>query len=295
VAVRLRPLNRNEQEDAWKVQENTLFLLDEMTGKVSDTVFQYDNTYGPETLTKDVYAQSAKAVLDSTLMGLHGTIFAYGQTSSGKTHTMTGTDADPGIIPLIVSELFERTETDKDRDYSVRCSYLEIYNEELKDLLGDGSPHLRQSLDEGVHVAGALELEVHSPKEVIEALQRGEVKRAIGATNMNVRSSRSHCVFRLFVSSTKAVQDGKTNRRRRGVSDVTVRRSVLTLVDLAGSERQSKSGAMGKRLREGSCINRSLLTLGQCIKALVEGGKRHVPYRDSKLTRLLQPALGGNR
>nr|VDD21378.1 unnamed protein product [Brassica rapa] len=189
--------------------------------------------------TIQVYEARTKEIVAAAVRGFNGTVFAYGQTNSGKTHTMRGSPAEPGVIPLSVSDLFEITQQDTSREFLLRMSYLEIYNEDIIDLLAP--EHHRK-------------LQIHENLEVIESSQK--------------------------------TQD-----------DDAVRVSVLNLVDLAGSERASKTGAEGVRLKEGSHINKSLMTLGTVIKKLSEGVDNqggHIPYRDSKLTRILQPALGGN-
>ncbi|GIQ80465.1 kinesin-like protein [Kipferlia bialata] len=148
VAVRVRPLSKSEgTENAWQIEKNSIFMLNPKTQKAQpDAVFQYDCCYGPETPTAEVYRRSAQSVLDSTLDGMNGTLFAYGQTSSGKTHSMSGSAKEPGLTPLLVNDLFDRIQQDCDTNYHVRVSYLEIYNEELKDLLSNATPHIRQSM-----------------------------------------------------------------------------------------------------------------------------------------------------
>lgn len=181
-----------------------------------------------------------------------------------------------------------------DREFLVRMSYMEIYNEEINDLLVPEHRKLQihENSERGIYVAGLSEEIVTHPEQVLDFVSFGESRRHIGETNMNVYSSRSHTIFRMVVESREKVDDSDS-----GDSCDAVRVSVLNLVDLAGSERAAKTGAEGVRLKEGSHINKSLMTLGTVIKKLSEGIKGqggHVPYRDSKLTRILQPALGGN-
>ncbi|KAG8090006.1 hypothetical protein GUJ93_ZPchr0011g27024 [Zizania palustris] len=202
---------------------------------------------------------------------------------------MNGSADQPGIIPLSVRDVFDTAREAADREFLIRVSYMEIYNEEINDLLTLGSQKLpiHESLERGVYVAGLREEIVNSAEQVLELLELGEANRHFGETNMNVRSSRSHTIFRMVIeSSAKNQMD----------SGDAIRVSVLNLVDLAGSERIAKTGAGGVRLKEGKHINKSLMILGNVINKLSESGKQrgHIPYRDSKLTRILQPALGGN-
>ncbi|ONM55045.1 Kinesin-like protein KIN-7O [Zea mays] len=223
-----------------------------------------------------------------------GTVFAYGQTNSGKTFTMRGSANEPGIIPLAVHDLFQRIQEHMDREFLVRMSYMEIYNEDINDLLVPEHRKLQihESIEKGIFVAGLREEIVTCAEQVMDFMSFGESHRHIGETNMNLYSSRSHTIFRMVIESREKGDDNE-------VEDFcdAVRVSVLNLVDLAGSERAAKTGAEGVRLKEGSHINKSLMTLGTVIKKLSEGIESqggHVPYRDSKLTRILQPALGGN-
>lgn len=235
--------------------------------------------------TQRVYESTTKELVDKALQGFNTTVFAYGQTSSGKTHTMRGTPAEPGIIPLAVSRVFELIEETAQRDFLVKVSYMEIYNEEINDLLAPENTRLtvQESREHGVHVVGLREEVVRSPSDVLALLEEGDGSRKVGETKMNKNSSRSHTIFRMSLASSAKVSDGES-----------IWMSALTLVDLAGSERISKTGAEGMRKKEGAAINKSLLTLGTVINKLAEGALGHVPYRDSKLTRILQPSLGGN-
>ncbi|XP_047047889.1 kinesin-like protein KIN-7I isoform X2 [Lolium rigidum] len=207
---------------------------------------------------------------------------------------MRGSANEPGIIPLAVHDLFRSIQEHMDREFLVRMSYMEIYNEEINDLLVPEHRKLQihENYERGIYVAGLREEIVTYPEQVLDFVSFGESHRHIGETNMNVYSSRSHTIFRMVIESRE-----KADETEAGDSCDAVRVSVLNLVDLAGSERAAKTGAEGVRLKEGSHINKSLMTLGTVIKKLSEGVKGqggHVPYRDSKLTRILQPALGGN-
>ncbi|CAN1775923.1 Kinesin-like protein KIN-7N [Linum perenne] len=223
-----------------------------------------------------------------------GTVFAYGQTSSGKTFTMNGSEKDPGVIHRAVRDIFDKTQAISDREFLIRVSYMEIYNEEINDLFAVENQKLpiHESLERGIFVAGLREEIVNSAEQVLKLMESGEVNRHFGETNMNARSSRSHTIFRMVIESKGKVSNSSSDYS----SSDAVRVSVLNLVDLAGSERIAKTGAGGVRLKEGKYINKSLMALGNVINKLSDGGKQraHIPYRDSKLTRILQPALGGN-
>ncbi|KAF3789854.1 Kinesin-related protein 4 [Nymphaea thermarum] len=290
VMVRIRPLDSLEEAKAslWRVSGNTISLHNQ------PTKFDFDRIFKEESKNSDIYQARAKDIVRATVRGFNGTVFAYGQTNSGKTHTMRGKPTEPGVIPLAVNDLFHVISEVEDREFLLRMSYMEIYNEEINDLLVPEHRKLQihESLERGIFVAGLREEIVVSPEQVLEFMEFGESHRHIGETNMNVYSSRSHTIFRMIIES----------RERHDGCDAespcdAVRVSVLNLVDLAGSERVAKTGAEGVRLKEGSHINRSLMTLGTVINKLSEGAESvggHVPYRDSKLTRILQPALGGN-
>ncbi|KMT15139.1 hypothetical protein BVRB_3g062560 isoform B [Beta vulgaris subsp. vulgaris] len=284
VTVRARPLSSEDAKSSpWKISGNSILFLN------SFSKFDFDRIFGEECKTKEVYEARTKEIVSAAVGGFNGTVFAYGQTNSGKTHTMRGSSSEPGVIPLAVRELFDMIQEVPDREFLLRMSYLEIYNEEINDLLADSRYFLSQR---GIFVAGLREEIVVSPEQVLDLMDFGESHRHIGETNMNLHSSRSHTIFRMIIESRDKAGDEEPEN-----SCDAVRVSVLNLVDLAGSERAAKTGAEGVRLKEGSHINKSLMTLGTVIKKLSEGAESqgsHVPYRDSKLTRILQPALGGN-
>ncbi|VAI32737.1 unnamed protein product [Triticum turgidum subsp. durum] len=289
VTVRARPLPPEDaQSSPWRISGNAVAL----TAQPS-TRFEFDRIFVEDCHTADVYGARTKHIVDSAVQGFNGTVFAYGQTNSGKTYTMRGSANEPGIIPLAVHDLFRTIQQHMDREFLVRMSYMEIYNEEINDLLVPEHRKLQihENYERGIYVAGLSEEIVTCPEQVLKFVSFGESHRHIGETNMNVYSSRSHTIFRMVIESRDKADDSDTD------SCDAVRVSVLNLVDLAGSERAAKTGAEGVRLKEGSHINKSLMTLGTVIKKLSEGIKGqggHVPYRDSKLTRILQPALGGN-
>lgn len=248
-------------------------------------MFTFDHVFDQEATTIQIYRAVARDITSSALDGFNGTIFAYGQTSSGKTHTMYGSKDSPGIIPIAIRDIFSAIESQPTkREYLVRISYMEIYLESVYDLFRkekqNQNLNIREDFDRNVYVDGLTEHVVTSADQVLKQLATGEENRHIGSTNMNERSSRSHTIFRMTIES-------------RG-QDCSIRASTLNLVDLAGSERLGKTRAEGVSKVEGAAINTSLLTLGTVISKLSEGNHSHIPYRDSKLTRILQNSLGGN-
>ncbi|XP_058202133.1 kinesin-like protein KIN-7O [Rhododendron vialii] len=289
VTVRTRPLSpEDDKTSPWRISGKSISNLNH------SSKFEFDRIFGESCKTQEVYEARTKNIVADAVCGYNGTVFAYGQTNSGKTHTMRGSTAEPGVIPRAVHDLFGLIQEDTDREFLLRMSYMEIYNEEIIDLLAPEHRKLQihENLERGIFVAGLREETVASPEKVLEFMEFGESHRHIGETNMNLSSSRSHTIFHMIIESRNRCEDKDV-----GSSCDAVRVSVLNLVDLAGSERAAKTGAEGVRLKEGSHINKSLMTLGTVIKKLSEGaGSKggHVRYRDSKLTRILQPALGGN-
>jgi kinesin family protein 5 len=236
----------------------------------------------------DVFDYSIRSTVDDILNGYNGTVFAYGQTGAGKSYTMMGSDIDDeagrGVIPRIIQQVFASIMTSPSNiEYTVRVSYMEIYMERIRDLLMPQNDNLpvHEEKNRGVYVKGLLEVYVASDDEVYEVLRRGGTARAVSATNMNAESSRSHSIFVVTVSQ-KNVETGSQKSGQ------------LFLVDLAGSEKVGKTGASGQTLEEAKKINKSLSALGMVINSLTDGKSSHIPYRDSKLTRILQESLGGN-
>ena len=226
--------------------------------------------------------------MDDILNGYNGTVFAYGQTGAGKSYTMMGSDIDDdaakGIIPRIVEQIFASILASPGNiEYTVRVSYMEIYMERIRDLLQPQNDNLpvHEEKSRGVYVKGLLEIYVSSVQEVYEVMRRGGAARATAATNMNQESSRSHSIFVITITQ-KNVETGSAKSGQ------------LFLVDLAGSEKVGKTGASGQTLEEAKKINKSLSALGMVINSLTDGKSTHIPYRDSKLTRILQESLGGN-
>ncbi|ESQ29563.1 hypothetical protein EUTSA_v10023277mg [Eutrema salsugineum] len=292
VAVRVRPPAPESSPEngstLWKVEDNRISLYKSLDTPISTASYAFDHVFDERSTNASVYELLTKDIIHAAVEGFNGTAFAYGQTSSGKTFTMTGSESDPGIIRRSVRDVFDRIHLISDREFLIRVSYMEIYNEEINDLLAVENQRLQihEHLERGVFVAGLKEEIVSDAEQILKLIDSGEVNRHFGETNMNVHSSRSHTIFRMVIESR-----GKEN----GSSDA-IRVSVLNLVDLAGSERIAKTGAGGVRLTEGKYINKSLMILGNVINKLSESAKlrAHIPYRDSKLTRILQPALGGN-
>lgn len=306
VAVRVRPLNEREKSlgagpagTAWALTPTSMTQLYEQR-PVSGNSFAFDHVFLQDVNNEQVYKELAAPVVLSTVEGVNGVIFAYGQTAAGKTHTMLGNESDPGITRRAINELFAAILTTKNRGFLLRASYIEIYNEVIKDLLVGGGDNLKiheDVVNKRVYVNSKEDI-VTSVNDVMAMLAAGEQTRAVGVTNMNERSSRSHTIFTLRVESRQihSMTDGDALDDDPD-DGVAVRSSSLTLVDLAGSERVAFTKAEGQRLKEGGHINKSLLTLGTVINKLSSGESRsaaHIPYRDSKLTRILQPALGGN-
>ncbi|XP_078580045.1 uncharacterized protein LOC144864124 isoform X3 [Branchiostoma floridae x Branchiostoma japonicum] len=293
VAIRVRPLIARERKTGaqmfWSCDTKQIFQLG-ADGKQLGLGHFFDRVFDHEETTQDVYDEIAQPIIESVMEGYNGTIFAYGQTSSGKTYTMMGDGKTEGIIPYAIDDMFHYIDQHPDREYLFRVSFMEIYNEAVSDLLAvkDAKPgglQIREHLEGGVYVANLEEKLVRSKDEVLEWMKKGEKRRHVAGTNMNERSSRSHTIFRVIIES-----------REQGAKDDAVNVSQLNLVDLAGSERASQTGAEGQRLKESGAINQSLLTLSNVIRKLSECPPEgaYIAYRDSKLTRILQMSLGGN-
>jgi kinesin family protein 5 len=251
--------------------------------------FTFDRVFDMRSKQKDIFDFSIKPTVDDILNGYNGTVFAYGQTGAGKSFTMMGAgdienEETRGIIPRIVAQIFESIlQSPSNIEYTVRVSYMEIYMERIRDLLNPANDNLpiHEEKNRGVYVKGLLEIYVSSVEEVYEVMRRGGSARAVSATNMNQESSRSHSIFVVTINQ-KNVETG------------SLKTGSLYLVDLAGSEKVGKTGATGQTLEEAKKINKSLSALGMVINSLTDGKSSYVPYRDSKLTRILQESLGGN-
>ncbi|MCJ1435335.1 Kinesin heavy chain [Xylographa pallens] len=259
-----------------------------ITSKEAEAAFTFDRVFNTNSRQADVFNFSIRSTVDDILNGYNGTVFAYGQTGAGKSYTMMGSDIDDedskGIIPRIVEQIFESILASPGNiEYTVRVSYMEIYMERIRDLLQPQNDNLpvHEEKSRGVYVKGLLEIYVSSVQEVYEVMRRGGAARATAATNMNQESSRSHSIFVVTITQ-KNVETGSAKSGQ------------LFLVDLAGSEKVGKTGASGQTLEEAKKINKSLSALGMVINSLTDGKSTHIPYRDSKLTRILQESLGGN-
>ncbi|KAK6916622.1 Kinesin motor domain [Dillenia turbinata] len=297
VTIRFRPLNEREfqrgDEIAWYADGDKIARNEYNPA----TAYAFDKVFGPSTSSQEVYDVAAQPVVKAAMEGVNvnnftltlsmdginaGTVFAYGVTSSGKTHTMHGDQNSPGIIPLAIKDVFSIIQDTPGREFLLRVSYLEIYNEVINDLLDPTGQNLRVREDaQGTYVEGIKEEVVLSPGHALSFIAAGEEHRHVGSNNFNLLSSRSHTIFTLMIESSA-----------HGDEYDGVIFSQLHLIDLAGSE-SSKTETTGLRRKEGSYINKSLLTLGTVIGKLSEGKSSHVPYRDSKLTRLLQSSLSG--
>jgi kinesin family protein 18/19 len=258
--------------------------------RVKDQTFAFDRIFDQNASQGEVYESTTRSLLDNVLDGYNATVFAYGATGCGKTHTITGTAQQPGIIFLTMQELFERIdERSAEKSTEISLSYLEIYNETIRDLLVPGGTKgglmLREDTNQSVSVAGLSSHHPHNVEQVMDMIMRGNECRTMSPTEANATSSRSHAVLQINIAQKD---------RNADVNEPHTM-ATLSIIDLAGSERASATKNRGERLFEGANINKSLLALGSCINALCDPRKRnHIPYRNSKLTRLLKFALGGN-
>ncbi|KAJ9116916.1 hypothetical protein QFC22_004573 [Naganishia vaughanmartiniae] len=310
VTVRIRPLASMNPHDAnaWSTPVDAGHPLPRTIRLADGTRKEwcFDQILPPATTNHQTYLSSALPHVRSAMQGFNAVCFAYGQTGSGKSHTMAGTVGDPGVVPLAVDEIFRIIREGRDREWVLRASYLELYNEMLVDLLTPPGPggtttggeiQILNGKKEGeVQINGLTEMIVTNVAEVKKVLSIGDGRRRTGCTDWNERSSRSHSVFRIVIESrskSNTLED-EMNTRNRGKNQAT-RISTLSLIDLAGSE---KATASKERNAEGRYINQSLLTLKNVISKLAEQSAKkttgHIPYRDSKLTRLLQPSLSGD-
>jgi len=297
VVFRVRPLNEKEKQNSCKIatiaheREGVIEIRNLLSDGdcESSKTFAFDAVFSEESSQRHIYDVCAAPVVQSVLEGYNGTIFAYGQTGAGKTHTMEGVNEPEslkGIIPNAFEHIFDHIALNGSKDkYLVRASYFEIYKEEIRDLLSQSPQRLelKETESGAVYVKDLTDFVVKSVSDIDHVLQQGKKYRSVGATLMNAGSSRSHAIFSIVIECCST--DGQ---------DEHIRVGKLNLVDLAGSERQSKTGATGERLKEATKINLSLSALGNVISALVDGKSNHIPYRDSKLTRILQDSLGGN-
>lgn len=302
VAVKCRPLTERERgRDIVRVKNNTEVVvldpdlskdyLDRIQNRTKEKKYCFDHAFGPQCSNLDTYQKCISNIISGVVQGLNATVFAYGSTGSGKTYTMVGSQHDPGLMVLSLHTIFDLIKREKGSDeFEVTCSYLEVYNEVIYDLLekssSSGSLELREDPEQGIIVVGLRCIKVHSAVKILELLNLGNSRRKTESTEVNATSSRSHAVLEITVK-----------RKQRNKYKNQVLRGKLALVDLAGSERASETNSGGQKLRDGANINRSLLALANCINALGKQQKKglaYVPYRNSKLTRILKDGLSGN-
>jgi kinesin family protein 18/19 len=302
VCVRCRPISRREVENSnvetIKILNNKMIVvIDPIEYNGHEEVFKnrsreqhyaFDFAFDRNSTQQEVYDNSSKFLIQGVIQGFNATVLAYGATGAGKTYTMLGTGKEPGIMVRSLGDLFSLISSMKEKDFKVKLSYVEVYNENLRDLLGNGENlDLREDPTKGSVIVGLKEIEVIDSTQVFELLLKGNKNRSTESTNMNETSSRSHAVLQILVES-------KSSTSSKGEFSS----AKFILVDLAGSERAANTQNTGLRLIEGANINKSLLSLGNCINALVEisngSTKSFIPWRDSKLTRILKDSLGGN-
>ena len=290
VVCRIRPQNQKEAAIGGFMCVRHTDQTCETTTEDGVYNFTFDRVFGPESTQVSIFEYTAIPLIGDVLNGYNSTIFAYGQTSSGKTFTMEGPDIHDeqyrGIIPRTVEALFAGvTEADENIEFTFKVSYIEIYLEKVRDLLDSHrvktNLQVREDKVKGIYIAGVTEEYVTSQEELLGIMSAGAMNRAVAATGMNEGSSRSHSVFTITIS-------------QRDVTTASTKSGKLVLVDLAGSEMVRKTNASGQQLEEAKTINKSLSALGQVIMALTDDKATHIPYRDSKLTRILQDSLGGN-
>ncbi|KAF8394469.1 hypothetical protein HHK36_020677 [Tetracentron sinense] len=294
VCARFRPLSSKEKRDHGDVicirsidAENFVFK-DE---KDEDFTFCFDRVFYPGSEQVDVYEFLAQPIVRDAVNAINGTIITYGQTGAGKTYSIEGPSIlgcdeqkKEGLLPRVVGELFECLKSaDEMIKYTVKLSMVEIYMEKVRDLfdLSKDNLHIKEGKVQGIFLSGVTEISILDPEEALRSLSSGIANRAVGETLMNMASSRSHCVYIFTV-------------RQESTKDRRMKTGKLILVDLAGSEKVEKTGAEGRVLEEAKTINKSLSALGNVINALTgstPGKVNHIPYRDSKLTRILQDAL----
>ena len=305
VAVRVRPLLPNDRaanaKSIVKVLDSKLVILMDPGNTASDDFLRlnksrekrwaFDLAFDETADQRTVYEQTTKGIIDGVCQGVNACVFTYGATGAGKTFTMLGNHSEPGIMSLTLHELFTKLNAIRDQsEFRIKCSFVEVYNENIRDLLGEGKDlDLREDPVKGMCVAGVSEVSgLERVEEIMDLLERGNRNRTTEPTTANVTSSRSHAVLQVVVEVTEKGQ-GPT---------ASIQVGKLSLIDLAGSERASVTNNKGIRLLECANINRSLLALGNCITALADSSNGRkgvfVPYRDSKLTRLLKDSLGGN-
>ncbi len=313
VAVRVRPLSLKEQlistDETITVENKNTIVLKDPNGYINpnhirskEQFLTYDYAFDKNETQENIFNNTTKFLINGVVNGYNASVFAYGATGAGKTYTMLGSDENPGIMHYTLKELFNEIKLYPEREFKIKLWYLEIYNENIRDLLVNNSENLdlREDPIRGLIVNGITEKETNSSEDILSLLKKGNKNRTTEETDANETSSRSHAILQILVSykdkDNKKNDNLNSNNNNNNINDIKFGK--LSLIDLAGSERASMTGSKGMRLIEGGNINRSLLVLGNCINALsesnIKGTKPHIPYRDSKLTRLLKDSLGGN-
>lgn len=304
VVVRVRPPNTREMEQNQrtiiKCQDSTSLMFDpdededefffhgakqfhrDITRKQNKKLLmEFDRLFDETAVNSDVFEASMKPLVQSVMDGFNCSAFVYGATGAGKTHTMLGNEEQPGITYLTMAYLFDRmTELGEERKFDIGISYLEVYNEQVMNLLTKSGPMKLREDANGVVVSNLRLLPIFSAAELLNLLAVGNKNRTQHPTDANAESSRSHAIFQVHIRMIHRVSGQKN----------TVK---LSMIDLAGSERAASTKGIGQRFKEGASINKSLLALGNCINKLADGAK-HIPYRDSNLTRIIKDSLGGN-
>lgn len=304
VHCRVRPLNDEDLRNYGK--ETIIDTVDSTRGTITfkrefdRKCFTFDSVYDGNSNQRDIYSKVGDPVVNSVLQGYNGTIFAYGQTGTGKTFTMIGGPGESkGVIPRSMAQIFSHIQQTPTHSFSVKIGFLQLYMEMLQDLLTpdeNKTIKIRENTDDGVYLTGVSWKNVNNVKQCMDWLNVGDRNRSTAFTSMNAHSSRSHAVYMVKIEKrVKYTLEQLEDMEKKGdMADQSMTKSTLYLVDLAGSERVSKSRATGSRLDEAKNINLALLALGNCIQALSDKKAKYVPFRDSKLTRLLEDSLGGN-
>ncbi|CAJ1975384.1 unnamed protein product [Sphenostylis stenocarpa] len=295
VFVRARPLTKKETETGARccvriMDRRDVYLTEFAAEKdylrlkrLRGRHFTFDASFPHSATQQEVYSATTSELVEAVLQGRNGSVFCYGATGAGKTYTMLGTVENPGVMVLAIKHLFSKIRMRScDGNHAIHLSYLEVYNETVRDLLSPGKPLVLREDKQGIVAAGLTQYRAYSTDEVMALLQQGNQNRTTEPTRANETSSRSHAILQVLVEYR--VRDGAMNINKMGK---------LSLIDLAGSERALATDQRTIRSLEGANINRSLLALSSCINALVEG-KKHIPYRNSKLTQLLKDSLGGS-
>jgi kinesin family member 5 len=304
VHLRIRPFNEDDmnrygRETAIELTDNSKGII-VMRKDYDKKSFNFDSVFDSTVSQAEVFHRVAEPVVNSVIEGYNGTIFSYGQTGTGKTFTMIGGQGEQqGVIPRSAHQIFSHIQSSSSHAFTVKVGFLQIYMEMLQDLLSpnvDSPIRIREDPDEGVYLSGMTWVPVNSMKECMELMYQGDKNRNTAFTSMNSHSSRSHAVYMIKMEKrVKYTGEQLEEIEKRGEKpDQSMTKSTLYLVDLAGSERVSKSKASGSRLDEAKNINLALLALGNCIQALADKSAKYIPFRDSKLTRLLEESLGGN-